>query len=163
MKKRLNPLRGSLKAVFDTSPIIVLSKLGLLDKAFSLFEEVEIPSGVLEEINRKSNTVYQEIHYFISNKKVKVEDCKKLFPRLGLGESSAIWLALHKNKIVVLDDRKARSFARDLGLQVIGTLVIIYKLYKDSVLGVNKEIIYNRLREIGFYLDRNIFDMIFKD
>ena len=55
---------------------------------------------------------------------IRVEDVKKRLPRLGLGESSAILLALTKNKVVVLDDKRARRLARELGLEVIGTLSI---------------------------------------
>jgi len=38
--------RESLRVVLNTSPIIVLVKLGILNKALSLFSEVEVPSGV---------------------------------------------------------------------------------------------------------------------
>ena len=43
----------SLRVVFNTSPIIVLAKLELLKEALNLFDEVEVPSGVLEEAMEK--------------------------------------------------------------------------------------------------------------
>jgi len=45
----------------------------------------------------------------IDEGRIRIEDVKKRLPRLGLGKSSAILLALTKNKIVVLDDKRAAS------------------------------------------------------
>jgi hypothetical protein len=42
-----------LKAVFNSSPVIFLSKLGLIDEALSLFETVYVPAGVIEEISAR--------------------------------------------------------------------------------------------------------------
>ncbi len=53
----------SLKIVLNTSPIIVLAKLGILHEALSLFSEVEVPSGVLEELERKKYEVHQKYYY----------------------------------------------------------------------------------------------------
>lgn len=151
----------SLKAVFNTSPIIVLSKLGLLKDAIDLFGEVEVSSGVIEELSRKKDKVYQELMEAISEGKVRLEDVRKRLPRLGLGESSTIFLALIKNKTAVLDDRRARRLARELGLDVIGTLSILKKLYDKGVISETPNMIYKRLIEIGFYIDKKLFDKIF--
>ena len=56
----------SLRVVLNTSPIIVLAKLELLKEALNLFDEVEVPSGVLEEVKRKGNNIYQEITRIIN-------------------------------------------------------------------------------------------------
>lgn len=102
-----------------------MAKLGLLEKAFSLFSEVEIPHGVLEEVERKRDEVYQELTRLIAEGRIRVEKIRKRLPRLGLSESSAILLALVKNKIIVIDDKRARRLARELGLEVIGILSIL--------------------------------------
>ncbi len=95
-----------------------------------LFSEVEVPSGVLEELERKRDEVYQELIRAINESSVRVENIRRRLPRLGVGESSAILLALARNKIVVLDDKRARRLARELGLEVIGTLSILKKLHE---------------------------------
>jgi predicted nucleic acid-binding protein len=42
------------------------------------------------------------------------------------GEASAIALALEsENSLLIIDDRKGRKFARQLGLSIIGTIGII--------------------------------------
>ena len=43
----------SLRVVLNTSPIIILTKLGVLERALDLFSEVEVPDEVLEELKRK--------------------------------------------------------------------------------------------------------------
>jgi len=141
----------------------VLAKLSLLEKALELFSEAEVPRGVLEEVERKRDEVYQELSRLISERKIRVEETRKRLPRLGLGESSAILLALMKDKIIVIDDRRARRLARELGLKVIGTLSILKKLHREGVLIEAPTTIYRRLIEIGFYVDKRLFDRIFKE
>ena len=156
------PTRKSLRAVFNTSPLIVLTKLGVLREALSLFSEVEIPYGVLKEIEKGDDEVHQELARLITEKKIYVEDIRRKLPRLGLGESSAIFLALVKKKIVVLDDKKARKLARELGLEVVGTLAILKKLYEKSVLKESPITLYKHLVDIGFYISKKLFDKIFQ-
>jgi len=112
----------------------VLAKLSLLEKALELFSEAEVPRGVLEEVERKRDEVYQELSRLISERKISVEETRKRLSRLGLGRSSAILLALMKDKIIVIDDRRARRLARELGLKVIGTLSILKELRREGVL-----------------------------
>lgn len=154
--------RESSRAVLNTSPIVVLGKLGLLERGLSLFDEVEVPSGVLEEVKKKEDKAYQELMRVIDAGKISVEDIKKRLPKLGLGESSAIFLALMRDKTVVLDDKRARKLARELGLEVIGTLSILKRLYEKGILAETPNAIYKRLIEIGFYIDKRLFDRIFK-
>ena len=166
MKRRLRKsyvrIRRSLRVVLNTSPIIVLVELGILSETLNLFSEVEVPSGVLEELERKKDEVYQELTRAISEGRIRVEDVKRRLPRLGLGESSAILLALTRGKIVVLDDKRARRLARELGLEVIGTLSVLKKLHESGALAETPSTIYRRLIEIGFYIDKKLFDKVFQ-
>lgn len=153
---------SSRKAVLNTSPIIVLTRLNLLEEAIKLFDEVEIPRGVLKELERRKDDVYEKVLRLINENKVKLEDIEHVFPRLGLGESSTIILALKHNKITVLDDRKARRLARELGLEVIGSLAILRRLIDKGVIKENPELLYIKLVEIGFYIDHKTYNKIFR-
>jgi len=46
-------IRKSLRVVLNASPIIVLVRLKVLNEALNLFSEVEVPSGVLEELDKE--------------------------------------------------------------------------------------------------------------
>jgi len=51
-----------------------------------------------------------------------------------------------RNKIVVLDDKRARRLARELGLGIIGTLSILKKLHEGGLLVETPSIMYRRRR-----------------
>jgi len=68
-----------------------------------------------------------------------------------------------KEKIAILDDKKARKLARELGLEIIGTLSILKKLYDEGLLKDAPNTLYRRLIEIGFYINKQIFDKVFKE
>jgi len=155
--------RESLRVVLNTSPLIVLVKLGILKEALNLFSEVEVPHGVLEEIERRRDEVYRELTKLIAKGKIHVEDIRKRLPRLGLGESSVIFLALVKNKVVILDDKRARKLARELGLEVIGTQSILKKLYEKGILKEAPNTLYRHLIEMGFHIDKELFDKVFRE
>ena len=156
------PTGRSLRVVLDTSPLIVLSKLGLLREGIELFEEAEIPTGVLREVVRKEDSVSSEVLHYVREGLIKVEKKEEEFPRIGLGESSAISLALERRKTVVLDDKRARRIARELGLTVLGSLSILKKLVRENP-KMSLNTLYWRLIEIGFYVDRRLFDELFSD
>jgi len=153
---------GSLRAVLDTSSIIVLARLGVLEDAITkIFAEIEIPRGVLIELERKKDEVYHTILDLVERGLIKIEEVVKRFPRLGMGESSAIFTALEKNEIVVLDDKRARKFARELGLEVLGTLSILRRLYEVDALRIDRYKLYIKLIEMGFYIKKEVFDKVF--
>jgi predicted nucleic acid-binding protein len=52
-----------------------------------------------------------------------------------LGESSAVALALETmNAVLIIDDRRARQFALDLGLEITGTLGVLIRAYDAGVI-----------------------------
>ena len=44
-----------MKAVFDSSPLIFLTKLGVIEAALDLFDNIDIPSLVYSEIRQKTD------------------------------------------------------------------------------------------------------------
>lgn len=160
----MKPTRGSLRVVLNTSPLIVLSKLGLLELALTeLFYEAQIPQGVLSELGRKDDAVYHLVKDLVRRGLLKVEEVSVSFPRLGVGESSAILVALNKGKVAVIDDKRARRLARELGLEVIGTIAILRELYERGYLKMTIEELYIKLLDLGFYIKKDSYNKIFKN
>lgn len=157
------PIGGSLRVVLNSSPIIVLAKLGLLESAVGLFTEVEVPRAVLEEVGKKQDEVYRKLIGLVEANSIRVEQVNRRIPRLGAGEAEAILLALSRNKIVVLDDKKARRLARELGLEVVGTLSLLKLLYEHKLLGRALDELYHQLIETGFYIEPSIFNKVFRN
>jgi len=81
---------------------------------------------------------------------------------LGLGESSAIALALEtQNPLIILDDRRARAYAKNLGLDYTGVIGLLRLGYKK---GIIKDIgvLLTELKNDCFYLPNNVEELIKK-
>jgi predicted nucleic acid-binding protein len=74
---------------------------------------------------------------------------------LDMGESSAIALAFEtENALLILDDKHARQFAKNLGLNVTGTLGILISACQNGIIKDIQEIntIIAKLRAINFHI-----------
>jgi predicted nucleic acid-binding protein len=79
---------------------------------------------------------------------------------IDLGESSAIALAMETgNALLIVDDRRARHFALDLGLEITGTLGLLIRAYQNDVLQDIDSVVAD-LRKNDFRLPANTEDLI---
>ena len=155
--------------VFNSSPWIFLSKLGIIEPALSLFKQAFIPSSASEEILSKRNKAASALAELQKEMHVTVLEAENLRllnalgNRLGRGEAEAITIALEtKADIVALDDHVARTEAMRLGLQVKGTLGIIRRLMElDRFEGDVRELFEN-LKRMNFRVRDKVFWEIFK-
>jgi predicted nucleic acid-binding protein len=158
-----------MKIVFNTSPLIFLTRLELLEIFLSQPGEYFTTQAVFDEIQAKEDEVSLSLKTIFANQKIEIKPIQmsvlanSLNQRLGRGESEAMTLALELNaNYIILDDFAARREASRLGLQVKGTLAIIKKLRRDGQITVeNLEELYQRIVSIGFRVKRSIFDDIF--
>jgi len=112
----------------------------ILAKILSMGYELLIPTAVGEEVSR-----YQEQGLDVSQFESTVPFKEDLFPQqtsnyqLGAGEIEVIAYGLYLKNIgeeylCLLDDKKARNIASSLGLEIIGTLGIMDKLFLTDFL-----------------------------
>ena len=143
--------------VSDSSCLIGLSKIGKLETLRELFGKIIIPQAVYNEvvISGKGKAGAEEVQKadWIRNKEVKNKlAVLSLRINLGIGESEAIILAYEFNvDFIILDDKKARQVAEELGLNVIGTAAVLQKAEEKGII-VNFESVINDLRNVGFRL-----------
>ena len=156
-------------AVFNSSPLIFLSKLNLIEQALKLFSKVIVPTCVQEEILRKEDIASEKLKSLLKSNNVVVAHAKNLrmvdafCRKLGKGESEAIVVAIeHLADIVILDDHVAREEATRIGLHVKGTLGIIRKLMELNIIQCDLDKLYRDLSKMKFRVKRDIFDEIFK-
>lgn len=155
--------------VFNSSPWIFLSKLGIIEPALSLFKQAFIPLSASEEILSKRNKAASALAELQKEMRVTVLEAENLRllnalgNRLGRGEAEAITIALETEAdIVALDDHVARTEAMRLGLQVKGTLGIIRRLMElDRFEGDIRELSDN-LKRMNFRVRDKVFWEIFK-
>ncbi|MDR0585940.1 MAG: DUF3368 domain-containing protein [Treponema sp.] len=117
------------KVITDTSCLIVLSNIGQVDILCKLYKTISITPEVAAEFGEVlSEWVYT----------TPVADPLKtrmLQNDLELGEASTIALAVETpESLLILDDKKARRVAADLGLPLTGTLGVIAKAYRTGVI-----------------------------
>jgi uncharacterized protein len=113
--------------VADTSPLIHLSRVGVLDLLNVLFGEVVVPRAVWAEVvdQRRSAPGLDALK---SARWIRVIDSALPTTDLGLdpGETAAILLAegLHA-ELLLIDERMGRRVAEARGLAVRGTLGVL--------------------------------------
>ena len=118
--------------VSDSTALIVLFDLDRVELLENLFEVVYITPIVLEEISVKYPLVLPS---FIKVEKLKDNELfNSLKMLLDLGESESIALAKEKNLSIIIDEKKGRKIAKEMGLKVIGLLGIVYLNAKKGFL-----------------------------
>lgn len=119
--------------ISDTTPLISLMKIESLDILEKMYKEIIVPKAVYDEliINMDYQSEIDIIQKctFLQTKIVKENLSVSLLQKqlkLDLGESEAIVLANSINAdLIIIDERKARRIAKDIGLNVTGTLGIL--------------------------------------
>ena len=158
------------RVVLNSSVIIALSTLGLLEKLRSLFEQIFVAKAVYEEICLAGQGLAgeRELEQAVKNRLIEVKSAKNrvlvtaLLDPLALGEAETIALAIDEQADeIVLDDKAARRKAKALKLNVIGTLRILRMMY-DKKLIDKAEIVkaLTTLRETGFRINEDIINSI---
>ena len=129
--------------VSNASPLIVLLKINKLSILKDLFEKIVIPEAVYKEITTKEHDklIFDKLEW-IEARSVRNSEMIALLEKLiDKGEAEAIVLARELNVTLLIDDAKARKYAKLLNIEVIGTLGLL-KIAKrrDLVRSVKKVI-----------------------
>lgn len=117
--------------VCNSSPLIALSRIGGLVILKHLFQQVYIPTAVFEETVLRSRLIPQQEAILVAMREnflqVVEPQTQVAFKRvLGPGEQGVIQLAVEKQAdLLLIDDRKARNEALELGLKVLKTSVLL--------------------------------------
>ena len=159
--------------IFDTSVIIelfyanILEKLNNYKNSIGYNIEFILPNIVLEELKKdrmisKIDNILKQIFKIYDVPIEIMKEIKSKKPTLELGELSVLAIATlirQKNPsssvIVIIDEKKGRKVAEELGLEKHGTLWIIIQFKKQKVISEKEAIeIVKGLPYRGFYLDK---------
>jgi hypothetical protein len=112
--------------VSNTTPLIVLAGVGLLDLLPRLYGSVTIPTLVREEFaagTQGSDPMLDALDWL---RVVAVTPEPSLLAALDGGEAAAITLAVRLGaRAVLLDERRGRRIAQARGLPVVGSLGVL--------------------------------------
>ena len=147
------------KALIDTSVLIALHKVDLIEKLSILWTEIKIPIGVKAEFTRKGKALIMRklLRKFFVLCKVSDEFSVEWLIKEGLGHGEAEVIAQAKEtgvKEVIIDEIRARKYAGYHGLKVIGSIGILRELEKVGIIS-DVSMIVDKLRKGGVRLPPN--------
>lgn len=141
--------------VINASPVILLAKVGLIEKVSSLPDSFVIPEPESVEIA----SVHEDAasRWLVNAGRQFVQQAVPELPELsrfdiGSGERSVIsWAKAHPEFIAVLDDQEARVAARELGIKVLGTIGVVIRLKKAGLISEIKPHLL-QIKSVGGYI-----------
>ena len=155
--------------ISDTTPIISLLKINQLELLNHMFGDVQIPDAVYEELI-SNNRFQAEAEQILSAEyitKVVVEDKKSvaLLRRatgLDAGESEAIILSDEiKADLLLMDELKGRQIAKQMGLNIMGTIGILMTAFEEKLLSADEiEQCAEVLRSNGRHISDRLYEQL---
>ena len=154
-----------MDAVINASPLILLSKIGRLYLLNKIFDKVYIPDAVLKEIHAvdKEQVKLSDISFDVLEVGNRVAVIG-LLGRLHIGEAEVIVGAAEKGirTVAVLDESSARNKAKQLRLEITGTVGILMKAEKLGLL-VDIETEIKNLKDAGMRISDELVAKILKE
>ncbi len=155
--------------VSDTTPIISLLKAGQLELLQKLYRIVLIPTAVYRELTENTKYIKEaekikEADFLrtIAVKNIKSVNVLRSVTGLDAGESEALIVYdEQKADILLMDERKGRSVAKQLKVRHIGTVGILMLAYDKGLIqaeGVKNCLDAMILNEIR--LDEKIYNIV---
>jgi predicted nucleic acid-binding protein len=152
--------------VSDTTTLIILGKLQRYDLLENLFKTIYIPSMVIKEIAKKSDGIeklIQENNLF-EIKEINNHSLLQILDGiLDKGESEAIVLAKELELMLIIDEKKGRAIAKNMGLDIIGLLGIIILNLKRGFLSSNEAVtLLEDIKTTGFRISSKLEENFLK-
>ena len=140
----------SARIVSDSTCLIALERTGNVEILSALFRSIIIPPVVHREFGISVpwlNVTQLSDPSLAVTLKMIVDD----------GEAEAIALAREHNCRIITDDRRARSAARQYGLDVVGTVGILVLAKQRGVVSSIRPLLTN-LENVGFYFSTALWE-----
>lgn len=141
--------------ICDASPIIALYNIGKLGLLKSVYDEICITDIVHKEVEIPlPDWIKVEKNY-------NIQVYRSLSLQLDEGEASSISLAVEIGEFVelIIDEKKGRRVAKDLGFSTIGLLGVIVKAKRMDKLQLGMPII-EELKLSGFRISDKIVQIV---
>jgi len=146
--------------VSDSTILIVLIDLKREDLFLNLFKKVYLPKAVYKELCYKNEIELADFFEILEvRNRSKVKELELL---LDKGESEAIVLALEESLPLIIDEKKGRKVAKNLGIKIVGLLGILYLNIKQGYISKEEALSFLQLAiKEGFRVDKALIDKVF--
>jgi predicted nucleic acid-binding protein len=153
--------------ISDTTSLTNLAAVGHLELLHQLYDQVIIPQAVYDEIvnvgylvpgtTEVQNLSWINVH-LVSNK----NQVNELLNELDFGEAEAIVIALELNAdLLLLDERKGRKVAQNLGIKKItGLLGVLLEAKQKGLIANIKPIIDQLITDNNFWISNNLYQKV---
>lgn len=134
--------------VTDSTCLIGLERIDHLELLPNLYNSIIIPPAVEREFGSLPKWIKVEEpnnKAFVASLKLLVDD----------GESEAIALAYERKSLIILDDQQARSVAKHLKLDIIGTVGILIRAKRSGIIKTLKPLLED-LERNNFFLSTKL-------
>lgn len=154
-----------MKVVSNSSPLIFLSAVGLLELLKKEFGEISIPEVVYEEITSNDLKGSNEVRNadWIKVMPVRNKDALTFLSLLDKGEENAILLASEqKADLLLIDDLAGRRAASMHGINVMGTLGFL-KIMRRKGRIKNLKSVLDDLQKQGLWMNEDLYRLMLED
>jgi predicted nucleic acid-binding protein len=148
------------EAITNTSPILYLYRIGVLEWLPQLCDDIWIPQAVVDELQQGQSKGYDVpmpgAYAWLQVVEPRVVPSQWLSLDLGPGELAVLAIALeYPQRVVLLDDSRARRIAQAAGLMVWGTLRVLLEAKSQ---GLTERVAphVDRLRNVGIWMSEAI-------
>ena len=144
--------------VTDTSCLIALNQVGLLDLLPRLYDEVIAPHAVVAEFGQRPDWLREET--------VEDRDAVRQLLLRGLdwGESEAIVLARTMPGVrLLIDERRGRKAATGFGLPILGTAGLLAIAKREELLAEVRPVLDTLIAEHDFRLSRILYEQVLRE
>jgi len=151
--------------VVNSTPIILLEKIGHIDLLKKLYGKIYVPQAVYQEITTGDDSENMQ-EFFTNNSWIEIvqiqnTDAKKTFTSsLHSGEVETIILAMEKSAdLCIFDDLLARKHAKRLNLNLTGTLGIIIAAKQTGFIDSVKPLL-DKLIAVDMYISDKLYNTV---
>ena len=139
----------TVKAVTNSTCLIGLERIKRLDILTQVFDTVLAPPAVAKEVQASLDWLKVQT---VANPSVVTA----LRTQMDEGEAEAIALALELSDVLlILDDKKARRVAQQMGMKVIGTVGMLLRAKRQGIITEVKPL-FTKLTEVNFRISQGI-------
>lgn len=141
--------------IADTSCFILFKKIERFDILKNTFKKITVTDKVIEEYGELPDWVRVRSDY-------SEEIYRKLSQNFGAGESSCITLAQEQvDPILLIDDRRARKVAEEIGIQCTGSLGVLLIAKREKVIESVEDVL-KEIQKTDFRMKESIVEKILK-
>ena len=146
--------------IADSSALVALSIVNQLDVLEKIFGEVYVPRAVYNEVRQENKEESKKLEEYCKNRVLDISTPFNFNITLGQGESEAIVLYEEKNaNFLLCDDKKAKKFAQNFGINVIGSLGILLKAKKEKHIEKIAPLL-EILKSSRIFIDDKIYELV---